>query len=93
MTKRLTKVDGTSSPTVSNKQKRPSNYSPALEFVHLLREKKCYSLYGATSGLDHFEFNVVCSPINAKPSPDCLNERNPSADHLRMAIQLCWVQQ
>ena len=72
------------------KQKRLSRYSPALKFVHLLREKKCYSLYAATEQVDHLEFNLVCSPIDAKPSLDCLNELNPSTDHLRMAV---WVDQ
>ena len=74
----------------SQKQKRLSPKSPALEFVHLLQEKKCYSLYAATSELDRFEFNVVCSPIGAKPSPDCLNKHNPSTDHLRIAVQGCF---
>ena len=58
----------------SQKQMRLSHDSPALEFVHLLQEKKYYSLYGATSDLDHLRLNVVCRPINAKASPDCLNE-------------------
>ena len=39
----------------SHKQKRPSHYSPAFEFVHLLREKKCYSLYAAAEKVDHFK--------------------------------------
>ena len=38
---------------ISIKQKRLSHDSPALKFVHLLREKKCYSLYGATEQVDH----------------------------------------
>ena len=38
------------------KTKRLSHYSPALEFVHLLREKKCYSLYAAAEKVDHFKF-------------------------------------
>ena len=29
---------------------------------------------------------AVSSPINAKPSPDCLNEWNPSTDHLILAL-------
>ena len=58
---------------ISHKQKL-SRYSPALEFVHLLREKKCYSLYAAAEQVDHLRLNVVCSPINAKPSANCLNE-------------------
>jgi hypothetical protein len=37
----------------SPKQKRLSHISPALEFVHLLREKKCYSLYAAAEQVDH----------------------------------------
>ena len=75
---------------MSTKQKKLSKNCPAFEFVHLLQEKKCYSLYAATEQVDHFEFNVVCSPISDKPSPDCLNEFNPSTDHLRMAV---WVDQ
>ena len=38
-----------------SKQKRLSHYSPALKFVHLLREKKCYSLYAAAEKVDHFK--------------------------------------
>ena len=38
----------------SLKQKRLSHRSPALEFVHLLREKKCYSLYATAEQVDHF---------------------------------------
>jgi len=32
--------------------------------------------------------HAVSSPINAKPSLDCLNELNPSTDHLRMAVRV-----
>ncbi|MDA9892226.1 hypothetical protein N9D47_06385, partial [Planktomarina temperata] len=60
--------------------------SPAFEFVHLLREKKCYSQYGVTEKVDHLEFNLVCSPIEAKPSADCLEEANPSTDYLGMTV-------
>jgi hypothetical protein len=67
MTSRLTKVDGTSSPTVSTKQKRLSHYSPAFEFVHLFREKKCYSLYGATSELDHFSLTWFVATLMPNP--------------------------
>ena len=38
----------------SQNQKRLSHDSPALKFVHLLREKKCYSLYAAAGQVDHF---------------------------------------
>jgi len=54
-------------------QKRLSHYSLALKFLHLLREEKCYSLYAAAEQVDHFKFNVVFSPTDAKPSSDCLN--------------------
>ena len=47
-----------------------------------------YNRYAATSGLDHMRLNVVCSPIRAKTSPDCVKELNPSTDHVRMAL---WV--
>ena len=40
----------------SQNQKRLSRYSPALKFVHLLREKKCYSLYAAAEQVDYFKF-------------------------------------
>ena len=43
----------------SQKQKRLSHDCPALEFVHLLREKKCYSLYGAASELDQIRIVAV----------------------------------
>ena len=45
-------------------------------------------LYAATEQVDHLEFNLVCSPIDAKPSLDCLNELNLSTDHLRMAVRV-----
>ena len=38
----------------SQNQKGLSHDSPALKFVHLLREKKCYSLYAAAGQVDHF---------------------------------------
>ena len=47
----------------SQKQKRLSHDSPALKFVHLLREKKCYSLYGAASELDHFSLAWSAGPL------------------------------
>ena len=34
--------------------------------------------------LEPVKFNMVCSSIDAKTSPDCLNELNLSTDHLRM---------
>ena len=40
----------------SQKQKRLSPKNPAFEFVHLLREKKCYSLYAAAEQVDYFKF-------------------------------------
>jgi hypothetical protein len=47
---------------------------PSLKVCTFTQEKKCYSLYATAEQVDHFKFNMVCSPINAKPSPDCLNE-------------------
>ena len=51
----------------SPNQKRLSHKSPALEFVHLFREKKCYSLYGATSELDHFSLTWFVATLMPNP--------------------------
>ena len=59
---------------------------PSLKVFTVSQEKNCYIVYAAAEQVDHFKFNVVCSPINAKPSSDCLNELNPSTDLLRMAV-------
>ena len=75
------------------KTKTAEPLQPSLRVCTVAQEKNCYSLYGATSEMDHIKFYVVSSPTNAKLSSDCLEEPNPSTDHPRMAIQLCWVQQ
>ena len=41
----------------SYKQKGLSHYSPALKFLHLLREEKRYSLYAAAEQVDHFHLS------------------------------------
>ena len=58
---------------------------PSLRVFTVSQEKNCSFLYAAAEQVDHFKFNVVYSPINAKPSPDCLEELPPSTDHSRMA--------
>ena len=68
-------------------KKRARPEGPAIKFVHQ-RKVRCCIRYAATSGLDHLRLNVVCSPIRAKTSPDCVKELNPSTDHLRMAVWL-----
>ena len=54
--------------------KKAEPLQPSLKVFTVSQEKNCYSLYAAAEQVDHLRLNVVCSPINAKPSADCLNE-------------------
>ena len=50
------------------KTKEAEPLQPSLKVCTFVQEKKCYSFYAATKRVDHFKFNVVCSPTDAKPS-------------------------
>ena len=56
------------------KTKEAEPLQPSLGVFAVSQEKNCYIVYAAAEQVDHFKFNVVCRPINAKLSSDCLNE-------------------